>query len=115
MILGQLRMGARQAKNAPLSIGNMCFFLGNTFFILIAQIDPSLAQNDCGRFQESPVRGSVVESPLQPRAGLSQGMVLDFHRECRAFQLSGAQDTHGAGLIGTSLGALPDSDSIWTK
>ena len=100
---------------AWLSIGNMCFLLGNTFFILIAQIDLILAQNDCGRFQESPVRGSVVESPLQPRAGLSQGMVLDFHRECRAFQLSGAQDTHGAGLIGTSLGALPDSDSIWTK
>ena len=94
----------------------MCFFLaGNTFFILIAQIDPILAHNDCGWFQESPVRGSVVESPLQPGVGLSQGMVLDFHRECRAFQLSGAQDTHRAGLIGTSLGALYYSDTIWTK
>ena len=93
----------------------MCFFLGNTFcsiWILIAQIDTILAQNDCGRFQESPVRGSVVESPLQPGVGLSQGMVLDFHRECRAFQLSGAQDTHRAGLIGTSLGALLYSDKI---
>ena len=88
----------------------MCFFLGNTFcsiWIWIAQIDLILAHNDYGRFQESPVRGSVVESPLQPGVGLSQGMVLDFHRECRAFQLSGAQDTHGAGLIGTSLGWSP--------
>ena len=69
MIFGQLRMGARQAKNAPLLVGRVCLFpiivrIGIKWFCLISGKSLSLTKIKLELWDAREINVSETESKI---------------------------------------------------